>query len=221
MPPLRHPESCSLFVFGLALPVMPEFMQGSSASSKPTLIRTARLSRVKAPSSAARRYRFGRVCSYVAGHDNAGVVTVMTGHIGANTPRSVPPRWGRQRFDPTEPTQTWLCKFGWVWSSLRISSAEIAGILSPTQQPCAGCCIHASIHRPAQSLRRDASRHHSQSYLAPVRSAHLIDRFLAFLPSSGDHSKDCKHNAIPPFQRFQTAIREMETDMAFLKNRIS
>ena len=41
---------------------------------------------------------------------------LMTGHIGTNTPKFVPPRWGRPRFDPT---QTGLCKFGWVWSSLK------------------------------------------------------------------------------------------------------
>ena len=39
----------------------------------------------------------------------------MTGHIGINTPKFVPPRWGRP---PLDPTQTGLCKFGWVWSSL-------------------------------------------------------------------------------------------------------
>ena len=48
----------------------------------------------------------------MAGHENAGV---MTGHIGTNIPKFVPPRWGRSLFDPT---QTGLCKFGWVWSSL-------------------------------------------------------------------------------------------------------
>ena len=33
----------------------------------------------------------------------------MTGHIGTKTPKFVPHRWGRPRFDPT---QTGLCKFG-------------------------------------------------------------------------------------------------------------
>ena len=65
-----------------------------------------RLNRVKARSSPARGYKFGRVCSYMAGHEDAGVVT---GHTGTNTPKFVPPRWGRPRFDPT---QTGLCKFG-------------------------------------------------------------------------------------------------------------
>ena len=41
-------------------------------------------SRVKAWSFPARGYRFGCVCSYVAGHEDAGVVT---GHIGTNTPK--------------------------------------------------------------------------------------------------------------------------------------
>ena len=45
----------------------------------------------------------------------------MSGHIGTNTPKFVPPRWGRPPFDPT---QTGLCKFGWVWSSLRHASAK-------------------------------------------------------------------------------------------------
>ena len=71
-----------------------------------------RLGRVKRRSSPARGYKFGCVCSYMAVHEDAGVVT---GHIGTNTPKFVPPRWGRPPFDPT---QTGLCKFGWVWSSL-------------------------------------------------------------------------------------------------------
>ena len=45
------------------------------------------LSRVKARSSPARGYRFGCVCSYMAG-DYPGIV--MTGHAGTNTPKSVP-----------------------------------------------------------------------------------------------------------------------------------
>ena len=72
-----------------------------------------RLSRVKRRSSPARGYKFGCVCSYMAGHKDA---EVMTGHIGTNAPKFVPPRWGRPPFDPT---QTGLCKFGWVWSSLK------------------------------------------------------------------------------------------------------
>ena len=74
------------------------------------------LSRVKRRSSPARGYKFGCVCSNMAGHEDAGV---MTGHIGTNTPKFVPPRWGRPPFDPT---QTGLCKFGWVWSSVKFFS---------------------------------------------------------------------------------------------------
>ena len=55
----------------------------------------------------------GVFVSYMAGHEDAGV---MTGHIGTNTPKFVPPCWG---WPPVDPTQTELCKFGWVWSSLR------------------------------------------------------------------------------------------------------
>ena len=43
---------------------------------------------------------------------------VVTGHIGTNThthKKTCTPRWGRPLFDPT---QTGLCEFGWVWSSL-------------------------------------------------------------------------------------------------------
>ena len=65
-----------------------------------------RLSRVKARLSPARGYKFGCVCSFMAGHHPC---IVMTGHIGTNAPKFVPPRWGRPRFDPT---QTGLCKFG-------------------------------------------------------------------------------------------------------------
>ena len=62
-----------------------------SASSKPTTeFEQPRLSRVKARPSPARGYKFGCVCSYMAGHEDAGVVT---GHIGTNTPKFVPPRW--------------------------------------------------------------------------------------------------------------------------------
>ena len=39
---------------------------------------------------------FGCVCSYMAGH-NPGIL--MTGHIGTNAPKLVPPRRGRPRFD--------------------------------------------------------------------------------------------------------------------------
>ena len=67
-----------------------------SASSKPTRICTTLF-----------------VCSYMAGHYPD---ILMTGHIGTNTPKFVPPRWGRP---PLDPTQTGLCKFGWVWSSLK------------------------------------------------------------------------------------------------------
>ena len=56
-----------------------------------------RLSSVKARSSPARGYKFGCVCSYMAGHEDAGVVT---GQRGTNTPKFVPPRWGRPRFEP-------------------------------------------------------------------------------------------------------------------------
>ena len=73
-----------------------------SARSKPTTeFAQPRLSRVKARPSPARGYKFGcvRCCSYMAGHEDAGVVT---GHIGTNTPKFVPPRWGRLRFDPTQ-----------------------------------------------------------------------------------------------------------------------
>ena len=54
-----------------------------------------RLSRVKAQSSPARGDKFRCVCSYMAGHDDG---ILMTGHIGTNTPKFVPPRRGRPRF---------------------------------------------------------------------------------------------------------------------------
>ena len=59
------------------------------------------------------RTNLGVFCSYMAGH-YPGIL--MTGHIGTNTPKFVRPRRGRP---PLDPTQTGLCKFGWVWSSLR------------------------------------------------------------------------------------------------------
>ena len=80
-----------------------------------------RLSRVKARSTPARGYKVGCVCSYMDGHC-PGIL--MTDHIGTNTPKFVPPRWGRPRFDPTP---TGLCKFGWVWSSLSIACRGFMG----------------------------------------------------------------------------------------------
>ena len=74
-----------------------------------------RLSRVKAQSSPARGYKFGCVCSFWAGHCPS---ILMTGHIGTNTPKFVPPRGGRPRFDPT---QTGLCKFGCGFGACRNS----------------------------------------------------------------------------------------------------
>ena len=50
-----------------------------------------RLSRVKERSSPARGYKFGCVCSFVAGHEDAWV---MTGHTRTNTPKSVTPSLG-------------------------------------------------------------------------------------------------------------------------------
>ena len=87
---------------------------GFQRAPNPPKFAQPRLSRVKGRSSSARGYKFGSVCSYMAGHEDVGV---MTGQRGTNTPKFVPPRWGRPPFDPT---QTGLCKFGCVWSSLRV-----------------------------------------------------------------------------------------------------
>ena len=51
----------------------------------------------------------------------------MTGHIGTNTPKFVPPCWGRPLCDPT---QTGLCKFGCgfgaqIWLSWRLESFSL------------------------------------------------------------------------------------------------
>ena len=85
-----------------------------------------RLSRVKGRSSPARGYKSGCVCSYMAGH-YPGIL--MTCHIGTNTPKFVPPRWGRPPFDPT---QTGLCKF---WCVLEL--AESVKLCTKT------ACAHA------------------------------------------------------------------------------
>ena len=66
-----------------------------SASSKPTTeFAQPRLSRVKARSSPARGYKFGCVCSYMAGH-YPGIL--MTGHIGTNTRPNLYPLAGDDR----------------------------------------------------------------------------------------------------------------------------
>ena len=60
-----------------------------AALTKPPEFAQPRLSRVKVRSSPARGYKFGCVCSCMAGHEDAGVVT---GHTGTNTAKFVPPR---------------------------------------------------------------------------------------------------------------------------------
>ena len=73
-------------------PKCPLFCRINSASSKPTTdFAQSRLSRVKGRSSPVRAYKSGCVCSYMAGH-YPGIP--MTGHIGTNTPKFVPSRWG-------------------------------------------------------------------------------------------------------------------------------
>ena len=66
-----------------------------SASSKPTTeFAQPRLSRVKRRSSPARGYKFGCVCSYLAGH-YPGIL--MTGHIGTNKRPNLYPLAGDDR----------------------------------------------------------------------------------------------------------------------------
>ena len=53
----------------------------------------------------------------MAGHDDAGVAT---GHIGTNTPKFIPPRWGR-------PRPLTLLKRGCANSVVGLELADIAG----------------------------------------------------------------------------------------------
>ena len=95
----------------LSLPSGPKLLHALlyyQRAPNPPELAQPRLSRVKRRSSPARRYKFVCVCSYRAGDEDAGVVT---GHVRTNTPKFLPPRWGRPRVGPT---QTGLCKFGWV-----------------------------------------------------------------------------------------------------------
>ena len=70
-----------------------------------------RLSKVKGPSSLARGYKFGCVCSYMPGTTSH---QRDTRHIGTKTHPNCTLSLGM-----TALTQTGLCKFGWVSSSLR------------------------------------------------------------------------------------------------------
>ena len=79
------------------------------AGARFTLKAQPRLSRVKGRSSPARGYKFGCVCSYMAGVMRMPGSWHRPGHTGTNTPKFAPPRWGRPPFDPT---QTGLCRFG-------------------------------------------------------------------------------------------------------------
>ena len=96
----------------------------NAVNSKPTTeFAQPRLSRVKARSSPARGYKFGCVCSYMAGH-YPGIL--MTGHIGANTSKFVPVHWGPPRFDTT---QTGLCKFSRGFGQLRPRARDRQSII--------------------------------------------------------------------------------------------
>ena len=75
-----------------------------------------RLSSVEARSSPARGYKFGCVCSHMAGHEDAGVVT---GHIGTNTPPICTPSLGTTALWPY--SNGGCANSGGFWSSLRIS----------------------------------------------------------------------------------------------------
>ena len=92
----------------------------------------------------ARGYKFGCVCSCIAGHYPS---ILMTGDIGTNTPKFVPPRWGRPPFDPT---QTGLCKFGWVWSSTILTLLWTSGLLRDWH-----CCdvVHSGQQWSSRLLR--------------------------------------------------------------------
>ena len=92
-----------------------------SASSKPIRIAQPHLSRVRARSSPATGYKFGCVCSYMAGHLPR---ILMTGHIGTKTPKFVPPRWGRPRFDLLKRGCANSGGFGACWESRVEITAE-------------------------------------------------------------------------------------------------
>ena len=55
----------------------------------------------------------------------------MTGHVGTNTPKFVPPCWGRPPFDPT---QTGLCKFGRGFGAQKSILEEVREKLSTLQK---------------------------------------------------------------------------------------
>ena len=105
-----------------------------SVSSKPTRICTA------IPSEGVQIWLCA--CSYMAGHYPS---ILMTGHIGTNTPKFVPPRWGRPPFDPTQtrqPVQIRLC----VWSLLKFyDGKQTKGFwrweLSDRVSPCSGAAM--------------------------------------------------------------------------------
>ena len=84
--------------FGTLSPTFCHFQDHLSELQTHNRICTAPFEHCQTQSSPARRYKFRCVCSYMAGHEDAGVVT---GHIGTSTPKFVPPRWGRPLFDPT------------------------------------------------------------------------------------------------------------------------
>ena len=87
-----------------------------------------------------------------AGHEDAGV---MTGHIGTNAPKFVPPRRGRP---PFRPTQTGLCKFGCVWSAL-----NLVGNVSET--PTSTTCLKSTaVH--LQFVRQCVPHLHRRTFLA-------------------------------------------------------
>ena len=91
-----------------------EILEGFQRATKSPEFAQPRLSRVKRRSFPATGYNLGVFVPIWPVIEDA---RVMTGHNNRNkhSPNLCPPRWGRPPFDPTE---TGLCKFGWVWSSL-------------------------------------------------------------------------------------------------------
>ena len=83
----------------------------NSASSKPIRICTAPFEQVKRRSFSGRVYKFGCVCSYMAG------LTLAWGY-----------KFGCVWSVSFSPSQTGLCKIGWVWSSLTNSPSHDQGI---------------------------------------------------------------------------------------------
>ena len=108
-----EPVFCKMWKVTVFWPFLPNFGWCSKNTNKTGI--SSHFYRPKKGKNILRCYYLGQVHCNLKMANLAQIITPL----GTNTPKFVPSRWGWPPFDPTE---TGLCKFGWVWSSLKIEA---------------------------------------------------------------------------------------------------